>query len=231
MINLRQSFHLALIVLFSCSHLFGQNLKLEKPNYSKIEKAIKKDQSELYYPKLMQRFLDSDTGMSPEEKRHLYYGFSFQPGYAPYGHSDYEDSLNSILEKGSPNEQEYEKMIRFADSALLYNPFNNRVINAQLVAYEKLGNTDSFDKKLNQMRIIFDALFSSGDGRSKKTAFYVIYTSHEYDLLNVLDFEFGGEQSLIEHYDYLKVAPNSYGIEGLYFDVSPCLNSLNLKFK
>lgn len=229
MINLRQSFHLALIVLFSCSHLFGQNLKLEKPNYSKIEKAIKKDQSELYYPKLMQRFLDSDTNMSLEEKRHLYYGFSFQPGYAPYGHSDYEDSLNSFLQKGSPNEQEYEKMIRFADSALLYNPFNNRVINAQLVAYEKLGNSDSFDKKLNQMRIIFDALFSSGDGRSKKTAFYVIYTSHEYDLLNVLDFEFGGEQGLIEHYDYLKVAPNSYGIEGLYFDVSPCLNSLKFK--
>ncbi len=229
MINLIPSLLLAFTLLLTSSHLFAQNLKLERPNYSKIEKTIKKDQSELYYPKLMQRFLDSDTGMSLEEKRHLYYGFSFQPDYAPYGHSDYEDSLNSILEKGSPNEQEYEKMIRFADSALLYNPFNNRVINAQLVAYEKLGNTDSFDKKLNQMRIIFDALFSSGDGRSKKTAFYVIYTSHEYDLLNVLDFEFGGGQSLIEHYDYLKVAPNSYGIEGLYFDVSPCLNSLKFK--
>ena len=65
----------------------------------------------------------------------------------------------------------------------------------------------------------------------KKEAFYVIYTSHEYDLLNILGFQFGGSQSLIEHYDYLTLAENEAKIEGLYFDVSPCLNSMSKMFK
>jgi len=38
-------------------------------------------------------------------------------------------------------------------------------------------------------------------------------------------------QSLIEHYDYLTVAKNDAKIEGLYFDVSPCLNSMSNMFK
>ena len=81
------------------------------------------------------------------------------------------------------------------------------------------------------MRIIVDVLLSSGDGLTKKTAFYVIYVSHEYDLLKVLGFDYGGEQTLTEHYDYLLLGDNSKNIKGLYFDVSPCLNSLKNMFK
>jgi len=46
-------------------------------------------------------------------------------------------------------------------------------------------------------------------------------------LLDILGFQFGGSQSLIGHYDYLTVQPNEADIEGVYFDVSPCLGSLS----
>ena len=80
------------------------------------------------------------------------------------------------------------------------------------------------------MGIVFDALISSGNGRDKENAFYVIYPSNEYALLEILGFKFGNSQSLIDHYDYLEVAENELGIKGLYFDVTPCLNSLNMMF-
>lgn len=65
-----------------------------------------------------------------------------------------------------------------------------------------------------------------GTELKKKTAFNIIYSSHEYAVLNILGFKFGGQQSLIEHYDFLKVNKNKYNIEGCYFDISPILKSL-----
>jgi len=222
---------LLLCFLFLSSIAFSQNTKFEKPNYDKIEKEISKENSEFYYPKLLKRYLDSDTTLTIQEKRYLYYGYSFQEAYSPYGHSSFFDSIKVILKEENYSENNLTKVLKFSDSILIENPFNLNAINYQLYALDKLGNKLQFDNKINQMRIVIDALLSSGDGLKKKTAYYVIFTANEYDLLSILDFKFGGEQSLIEHYDYLTVAKNSQKIKGLYFDVSPCLNSLNKMFK
>jgi len=48
----------------------------------------------------------------------------------------------------------------------------------------------------------------------------VINTSDEYFLLSVFGFEFGGTQSLTRPCDYLELAENESGIEGLYFTLS-----------
>ena len=114
---------------------------------------------------------------------------------------------------------------------LLDNPFDLNAINYQLYSLEQMGNMSIFNKRVIQLKTIIDALMSSGNGKNKKEAFYVIYTSHEYDLLNILGFQFGGSQSLIENYDYLTLAENEAKIEGLYFDISPCLNSMSKMFK
>lgn len=37
--------------------------------------------------------------------------------------------------------------------------------------------------------------------------------------------------SLFNRYNILNVAENEFGIEGFYFDVSPCLNSMKNMFK
>lgn len=222
---------LVIMILLVSMSIFSQNMETEKPDYKKIEKKISKEKSDFYYPKLLKKYMNSDTTMTLKEKRYLYYGYSFQNSYSPYGHSNFSDSLGTVLQKEKHSNKELLKIIKFSDSVLVENPFDLRVINYQLYAYEKLGEKIEFDKKINQMKIIVDALLSSGDGLKKKTAFYVIYISQEYDLLNILGFEFGGEQSLIEHYDYLKAAKNSQKIKGFYFDVSPCLNSMNDMFK
>ena len=229
--NMNKKQLLILTFLLVSAMGFSQNMQTAKPDYKKIEKEISKEKSEFFYSKLLKRYMNSDTTMTLKKKRYLYYGYSFQNAYSPYGHSDFSDSLRVLYQKEQHNDKELNKIIELSDSILVENPFDLRAINYQLYALEKLEKTFEFDKKINQMRIIIDALLSSGDGLKQKTAFYVIYTSHEYALLNILGFEFGGEQSLIDHFDYLKVAKNSQNIKGFYFDVDPCLNSMNDMFK
>ena len=218
----------SMLVNFSA---YSQKHTFKKPNYKKIKRVIKHRHSKFYYPALMKRYLKADTTLTLKERRYLYYGYVFQDTYFPYGTSNYIDSLKPLLNKKQPTVIELSEIIRLADSALLENPFDLRMLNYQLYAYELLSDKSDFDKKINQMKIIVDAMISSGNGLTKETAFYVIFITHEYDLLNILGFDFGGTQSLIEHYDYLKLADNSEQIDGLYFDITPCLNSLNQMFK
>uniref|UniRef100_UPI00404A128C DUF4919 domain-containing protein n=1 Tax=Flavobacterium sp. TaxID=239 RepID=UPI00404A128C len=210
---------------------FSQDFTTEKPDYDQIEKEISNKKSDFYYPKLLEKFHKADTTMSLNEKRHLYYGFTFQDEYAPYSISDFNDSLRVVLRKENHQKADLQKIIQISNSILAENPFDIRTMNYQLYAYDQLADKTAFDKRIFQMRTIFDVLMSSGDGLKPKTAFYVINTTHEYDLLDILGFEFGGEQSLQDHYDFLKVAKNEHNIEGFYFDVSPCLNSLNRMLK
>ncbi|TYA74878.1 DUF4919 domain-containing protein [Seonamhaeicola marinus] len=218
-------------VIGFCLVLNAQKRDFESVKYNTIEKNIADEASNLFYPKLMKRFLESDSTFNLKEKRHLYYGYSFDENYSPYGSSDYSDSLRGVLKKEQLKTNDFKEIIRLGDSILKEEPFDLRTLNYQLYAYENLENRDKFKFRLNQMKVIIDAIISTGDGEKKKTAFYVLYTSHEYELLNILGLQFGGRQSLIEHYDYLTVAKNDHGIEGMYFEITPCLNSLAKSFR
>jgi len=223
--------HLFLLILLFVFSFNSYAEKKKKPNYKKIEKEIKKEKSDFYYPKLWEQFMDADPNMTLEEKRHLYYGYIFQTDYSAYGGAKYSDSLRSLMRIDEMSDSILNQIVVIADSVLKEQAFDVRARNYQLYALDKLGNTIEYEKKLTQMRIIIQAILSSGDGLTKKTAFYVFSVSHEYFILNVLGYEFGGSQSLIKHYDYLAVKDNKEGIEGFYFDISPSLNALENLFK
>lgn len=89
-----------------------------------------------------------------------------------------------------------------------------------------------FDKIYFRMNCIIDAILKSGDGKTEDTPLYVIEVSHEYDILNIIGLEYGGEQSLVKNgMDYLKLKDNKMNLKGLYFDASPSFNFLEKSFK
>lgn len=224
----------ALLIAFFFAYAatgFSQDWQFQKPDYKKIESEIKRKKSAFYYPKLFERYLAGDSTMTVEEKRRLYYGFIFQPEYSPYGSSDYEDSLNAILNKDTLLLGDYGQLSVFSDSLLKANPFDIKVLNYKVNISEKLNDVDGLYRNLAKMNMVIDAIISSGNGTSEKDAFYVIFVSNEYDLLDVFGLEFGGEQRLIGYCDFLKLVENEYGLEGLYFDVSASLNHLKQRFK
>lgn len=226
---------LLIISVFYLLNSFSQEqeAKLEAPNYKEISKQIKNKKSKFYYPNLMNRYLNGDTHFDLDEKRHLYYGYSFQDSYSPYGSSDYSDSLKIVFNKDTLVETDYNDIIRFSSMILDENPFHLIALRNLSFSYYKL-NTNPKLKELYSYKseLIYDAIFSSGDGISEKTAFYVINISDEYRILNILDFEFGGQQQLLKsRYDYLKVQENEAGIDGLYFEISRSLSHMKQMFK
>ena len=218
------------ILLLCITIGFAQNSIIKKPNYDKIKKNIAQKTSNLYYPKLVEKFSNADTTMTLEEKRHLYYGFIHQKNYSPYTRSDYTDSLRITLKKKNYSPSDLKNIVKFSDSLLRYNPFSLKAINYKIYAEKQMNDSINLLKDYTKMRIITNAMLSSGDGHSKETAYYVISPTHEYSLLNLLGYKFGGQQSLTDHYDYLTLEENEYEIKGLYFDISASLNHMNNLF-
>lgn len=219
------------ILFLSFILVFSQKREFTAPNYKKIESAVKDKNSEYYYPTLIEKFNASDSTMTLEQKRHTYYGFVFQDQYSPYHFSDYSKKLNESINKENLTNDDFKKIIKLCDFVLIENPFDLRALSYKSFCLNKLEEKAELEKNIAKVNIVMEVLISSGDGISKETAFYVTNTSNEYDLLNMLGFEFGGKQSLIDHYDYLKLAENEYKIEGFYFDISPALENLSKKMK
>lgn len=196
------------------------------PDYPAIEKSSKDKASPYFFDKLFTRFNAADTTMTTEERRHLYYGYSFTDKYSPYANAEEVKEINTILNKQDFTEAEMKKVIALSGKALEVYPFNIRMMQYRRYFYEKLGMMKEAIAEDSKIGIVLEAILSTGRGDTAENAIYVIEVSNEYQILGVLGFEFGGEQSLVKsRYDYLKLKDNEYGLKGMYFDVSRSLDS------
>lgn len=216
-----------IIVLLSlCIHpVLGQAFKT--PNYSEIEKNIKKEGTNLYYPTLLQRFTSGDSTFTTEELQHLYYGFQFQNNYSSFDLGGLSDSLSKIFNKEEElTADDYNTVIRICEKYVQTYPFNCRYYFYLSYAYKQLGNQkEKVNITSNKIKNFFHAIESSGSGLTFEDRLYVIQVSHEYDYLQLLGLN-SISQSLIETTDYLKLEKNELDIEGLYFDVSASFNHM-----
>ncbi len=202
----------------------SQETDFQPVKYKKLKKEIKKKRSPFYYPALYRRYVELDTTLSVIEFRYLYYGYTFQSEYSPYGTPALQDSLVSYLTRSDLMRAEYEVAARIGGELLQANPFRLRETFITAVSYEMAGNLKMSGLYFDLYRKQVDAIISTGDGQSSQTAFSVIYVQDEYELLEVLGFEFDGNQHLLEGgFDMLELKANLVGIDALFFDVSRLL--------
>ena len=198
------------------------------PNYKSIRKNIENSSSDFYYPKLMGRYQNGDSTLTREERRHLYFGYVFHPNYVPLDTSSYNKSLMETLsQKESFTTVDYNRLIDDADALLREDPFNLRALNTKLIVYAQQDNVPEYKKAIQQRKVVLDAIVSSGDGLTKKTAYHVIKVAHEYDFLSCIGYENIGGSKITGHYHYVQLGENKYGIEGLYFDITPVLKYMS----
>lgn len=208
-----------LLLVFMGSLLaFGQ---INPPNYKKIKKAISNKKSELYYPVLMERYLQGDSTFTPNELECLYYGFVFQKNYQPYSTIDAElrDYLKS---KPTLNDEECKLALEMAKKVLEKNPFRTSAINTVIYCYDQLDSMELIHKYNQMLRMTAIAIINSGNGKSAETAFYVNEVSHEYLLTSLFDLLPKGQslESKNKHvYDKLELHENQYGLDVLYFNI------------
>ena len=213
------------VLLLSLTSVSAQNKRFIRPDYKKISKTINKTGSPLNYAVLMERYRTNDTTLTREEYHLLYFGYSLQPDYRPDSQSAYSDSLLKLMRLPEVGASQYDVIIRLADKVLETNPFDMRYLDPVIYAYRMKGNEEIAQKLEFRLGRIVETIFNSGDGFSEKTAFHVIAISHEYDLLRALGFRYGGQQRLTKAgVDYLKVEPNDYGIEGMFFSLKGMAN-------
>lgn len=173
----------------------------------------------------MDRYLLGDSTMTIDEQRHLYFGYVFQPTYNPADTSQYNAKMANILNKQHFTNEDYDQVIEYADALLAEDPFNMRALNAKLLVYAQKNNVAAYKKTAQKRRIVQQAITSSGDGMSKTTPYYVIKVAHEYDILPFMGFKFGGKDKIEKgcQCNSLTLAPNRFGIDIIYFDISPVL--------
>jgi len=209
---------LFIFLLFSAFY-FSQKMDFEAPNYKKIQKNIEDKNSDFYYPNLLKKLKGNDSLITPEQYRHLYYGYTFQKEYNPYKISENEKLLSKYFQQTDLTKSDYAEIIKISKAALEEFPINLRVMNFLGYIYHLDGNEDMAKKTSINFYGLFEAFLKSGDGLDCKTAFHVISVSHEYVLMNMFQLE-NISQSLQGKCDYMDFEKGKYKINGLYFDIS-----------
>jgi hypothetical protein len=203
----------------------------EAPDYRLIERTVSEPTSSYYYPRLLEKYLNSDATMTPEEGRHLYFGYVFQPDYLPSDTSRYNRLLADVLSSPSISPTDYTQILQYSDALLKEDPFNLRALNARMLVYAQQNDAEAYKAIARKRRIVQDAIVGTGDGMSEKTAFYVIKVAHEYDILPFLGFTFGGEDKILKgnKVNYLSLGKNRFGVERVYFNIKPVFEHVSAR--
>lgn len=208
----------------------SQDVFFKAPDFEQIKRNVKESSSSYYYPNLLQRYLSGDTKITPEEGRHLYFGYVYQQGYVPVDTSSYNQKLAETLAKSSFTARDYADIMTYSDALLQEDPFNLRALNAKLMVYAQQDNAAEYKKTAQKRRVVQNAIVSTGDGMSEKTPFYVIKVAHEYDILPFLGYRFGGEDKILKgnKVNYLSLEENRFGVDKVYFNISPVIDHISV---
>lgn len=213
-----------IIPIFLCFlQMQAQPLEMntKKPDFKAIEKEISDKNSQYFYETLFKKYDSGDTGLTTTDYWYLYYGYSFEPKYMPYQTIEEMDEFRKITQKKELEEKDFKRIISISEKEMKKLPFEMDLLWYEYVSWNGLGDSAKAKVAFHQFMGIVDAILASGNGMDCETGFSVLYVSHEYVLLNILGFEFGGKQSLTDGLcDKLEVSGNEYGIKALFFDVN-----------
>lgn len=217
--------------LFAFSQEDSNVVEYEKPDYDLIKKNIVDKSSDFYYPTLYNRYISGDSGLNLEESRHIYYGYRYNKDYNPYARVDGKiaNKISNLLKKESLTTKEKKSLVQLLEKAVEIELFNIRYMSYQRFFYKELGEMEKFAKVGAKIDVVVNSLLSSGRGLDKDNPIYVIYVYNEYDYLFIWGLN-STSQSLVFPFDYLTLSENQYDLEALYFEVSPCLESLSKMF-
>lgn len=163
-------------VLFSVSG-FSQKSKIDFKN---IEKNLKDPKSPYNYEKLIFKFKGLPKSLDTLEAQHLYYGRNFRDIVSPEN-EDFKNLTEAFKSKDWENSIKWGKILYDKD------PTNLDVLLILLRSYDAKQDVNNFIYYLSQFRSLADAIKSSGDGKSEKTAYNVNSVGDEYILLNMLN--------------------------------------------
>lgn len=180
------------------------------------------------YSSLLQRFNSFDTTLTNDDYRLLYYGFVFQPAYSPYGENKVKEINAALADK------DYFLAVKICDTILQAVPVSLNANYQKAVALylqDKAGTAYSkYDKRYSKL---LNAIASTGDGLTCRTAFKTIFIDDEYQIMfKFLQIKKYNGQALAYPCDRLSVEPSAYFKQNsVFFDTSETFLSMQDMFK
>lgn len=175
-------------LLFLCLSVFGSGQK-SKIDFKSIEKNLKNAESPYNYDRLIFKYKGMPKALDSIESQHLYYGRNFETNKLTTSDEDFK----SLAEAFKNNN--FDECIKLGKVLYGKDPTNLDVLLILLRAYDNKKDISNFTHHLAQLRLLADAIKSSGDGKSEKTAFIVNSVGDEYIFLNILNLGEGYTRS------------------------------------
>ncbi len=217
---------LAVFSFFSVN-LFAQNQISgaeypSAPDYDKIFREINTDTSPYFYPELFSRYQAGDTTLNLEDYRHLYYGYSFSSDYQPLQKRIYSDSLALVLSQNKDSlmlsPELFREVERLCLLSLQSEPFSMNFTNFLTYIYQMSGETELAKRYSYQLKMIKQAIMSSGTGLSDKSPWHVLYRSDMLDLLASLKARPSKRIYVTAQIEYFHLPVKNGDARGYYFN-------------
>ncbi len=202
---------LILLLFLGCSSLFVSAQKCSQIDFDEIYKKNNDKKSPFFFSKLLKRYQALDTTMTPEEYKHLYYGYTRSTFYSPI---DPEATmLRRLVEDGKLKEAK--ESIKLLDKT---NPVNlNLAYSKALLAFKEKNQKDEKVFSL-QSQGLMTTILTSGDGLSAEKAFVVTAIEDEYFIMKMFKLKFVKQENM-GTCDVMTIElPNMFNIEKIYFN-------------
>lgn len=207
-------YHLFLLLFLTSVFSFGQKSKIDLKT---IRKDLKNEKSPYNYDKLIFKYKAYPKSLDTIESQHLYYGRNFRENKV----STLDDDFKVLAE--SFKNGDFDECIRQGKILYEKDPTNLDILLILMRSYDSKKEGSNFMHHLNQFRTLTDAVRSSGDGKSEKTAYLVNSVGDEYILLNILnlgqEYTRGSKPSRDGMLDIWQKDQNTVYIKVLYIDI------------
>jgi hypothetical protein len=194
----------------------GYSQQISNVNFTDIYKNVSQSSSAYFYPILLARYERNDTTLTPEQYKHLYYGFTRQPTYEPYEKDLRQKEFKQLIEA-----KNYTKALEVGREGLKKSPFNMNYVFGMHFAYDNLGKRAESRQWLYKFERLFEVLQKSGDGKTPQTAVVVTSIGDEQVYMETLGL-YTKDRQLTAGVDKITLQqPNDLNQKELYFNIEP----------
>lgn len=172
------------------------------------------------YQTLLKRAAATDSSLTLNDYKLLYFGQVFQSNYSPYGDAAGLRDANKFVQDGK-----FDEAIAAANVYLKDHPISLSAIYIKLTGLYQQKKTAEMKPWIMLLKGLIAAVTSSGDGKTDKTAMVVACVSDEYKVMSSLQVKMTKQALTNTQCDVMTLAqPNSAGLTELYFNVSKPLS-------
>lgn len=184
----------SLLILLSINLYSQTKDSLDFKNY--IKSITNDSSSRFFYPKLSKKIKKHPSEINSEEIFYLYYGQIFQKGYIALSFIANPERLD--FDKALMNGN-CKKALGLGIIILERNPVDLTVLMHVCNCIEKEGYIDTTNFYEQRFKNLINAILSTGNGKSTKTAIRIVNMEDDYILKGVLGFLGGVEKHCFEN--------------------------------